>query len=58
MDREQIAAYIVEKILPRHLSFAVTYTEYLEDGSVSLQYTERSQKIFDEIVNILEKYES
>ena len=55
MDINQIATHIVEKILPNHLQFVVHYIEHESDGSVSIQYTERTQKIFNEIIQILEK---
>lgn len=58
MDREQIALQIVTNILPKYLSFTVYYTEQTEEGNFNKELTERSQKIFDEVVNILEKYES
>lgn len=58
MDKEEIALEIVTKILPKHLSFTVYYTEQTEEGSFNKELTERSQKIFDEILNLLEKHES
>lgn len=58
MNNIEKATYIVEKIVAKNLNFVVNYTEYNEDGSFSIHYTERTQKMFDEILNLLENENS
>lgn len=55
MNKEEISLEIVQKILPKHLQFVVSYTEYNEDGSFSIQLSDRAEAIYNDILKLLEE---
>lgn len=57
MNKEQIAANIVEKILPKYFQFILWESEISEEGVFHKNYPEKIQNIFNDIINLLEKYE-
>ncbi len=54
MDKEELAEYILSKIIGKHFQYVSTYTEFNEDGSVSIVKTEKSEAIYNDILKLLE----
>lgn len=57
MDKEQIAMEILENVVAKELQFILNFTEHNEDGSFSTVLSDRSQRIVNGIVKVLERYE-
>jgi len=58
MNKEELATEIVEKILPRYFQFILWESEISEEGVFYKSYPEKIQNIFNDIINLLEKYEN
>ena len=58
MDKEELATEIVERILPKYFQFILWESEISEEGVFHKNYTEKIQNIFNDIINLLEKYEN
>jgi len=54
MSSTDIATLIVEKILPKYFNYVHSSTEHNPDGSFSITYTEKTEKIYNEIVKLIE----
>lgn len=53
IEKINIAEEIVSKILPKYFKFTISYTETQEDGSVQVIKSEYSEKIINDIIEVL-----
>jgi len=51
----EVATHILENILPLHFNWFLSCKEVAEDGSVSVLYTDKSDTILNDILQVLDK---
>lgn len=54
MENEDKAEHIVNKIIPKFFDFVVKCNIFNEDGSITIEYTERAQGLYDDILKYLD----